>query len=291
MNIEENIIECHITEKTKAILLVHVMGNCCNMDLIEKIALKYNLLVVEDTCESLGSSFKNKKLGSFGTFGTYSFYYSHHITTIEGGMVVTNNKKNYDLLRCLRAHGWTRYFDKNEQEMYKNRYPDIDTRYMFVNVGYNFRPMELQAVMGLVQLEKLNLKNENRIYNYTELKKNILKHEKNNDSKIILFQEQNDSYIAWFGFCFYLNKKYTEDYNNFILYLEKNSIENRPIITGNFTRQPYFKIHNYDFDCNEFVNADVLHNNGIYIGLSCEKYENEDIEHICNILFNYFVII
>jgi len=99
MNIDENRIEQYIGPNTKALMLVHVMGNCANMDLIMSIINKHNLLLIEDTCESLGSSYKDKKLGSFGEFGTYSFYYSHHITTIEGGMVMTNDYDSYNLIK------------------------------------------------------------------------------------------------------------------------------------------------------------------------------------------------
>ncbi len=235
MNINEELIEKYITDKTKAIMLVHVMGNCCDMENLMKITQKYNLFLIEDTCESLGSSFNNNKLGSFGNFGTFSFYYSHHITTIEGDMVTTNTKKNYDLLRCLRAHGWTRYHDDDEQQKYNTLYSDIDSRYMFVNMGFNFRPMEMQAVMGSIQLTKLDHKNINRIYNYENIKNKILNHPLN--TNIITIPTKLDkSYIAWFGFCFYINKNLMHKRKDYIQYLEQNLIENRPIITGNFTR-------------------------------------------------------
>lgn len=284
MNIDEDLIEQKITSKTKAIMLVHTMGNCCDMNKLMAIAQKHNLIIIEDTCESLGSSFNNKKLGSFGSFGTYSFYYSHHITTIEGGMVVTNSKQHYDLLRCQRAHGWTRYFDTNIQNEYKEKFPNIDLRYMFINTGYNLRPIEMQAVMGSIQLTKLNSKNVNRIYNYTKITNMIINHPKNNG--LLTFPTNIDNtYIAWFGLCFYVDKSI--DKNKFIEHLEKNGIENRPIITGNFAKQPFFVIHDYGFDVNSYPNADYIHDRGIYIGLSCEKYEENEINKLVNVIFNF----
>ena len=287
MNIDPDKIIEKITPKTKGIKLVHVMGNSCNMEKIMKIVEEYNLLLIEDTCESLGTYYDGKMVGTFGTFGTYSFYYSHHITTIEGGMVCCKRKEHYDLLRSLRAHGWTRYLDDKDQKLYKDIYPDIDNRYMFVNLGFNLRPIELNAVMGKIQLRKLKQKNENRIYNFNSIKERILHHPKN-DNIFVLPREEHKSVSAWFGLCIFLNKKYKEKYNDFMKYLEDNSIENRPVITGNFTRQPYFIINNFNYNPLDFPNADYIHFNGFYIGLSCEKYKDEKIKELVEILFNFF---
>jgi CDP-6-deoxy-D-xylo-4-hexulose-3-dehydrase len=287
MNIDEAKIENYIGPNTKALMLVHVMGNCANMDLIINLIKKYNLLLIEDTCESLGSSYKDKKLGSFGEFGTYSFYYSHHITTIEGGMVVTNDDDTYNLLILLRAHGWTRNLSKEIQESYKKQYPEIDDRYMFINLGFNFRPMEMQAIMGKIQLKKLDDKNVNRIYNFNKIKDSIMS-DSRNVNLINLPISQNDSYIAWFGLCMYVNQQYESKLEDFKNYLTTNSVENRPIITGNFVRQPYFILNNYNYKIDDFPNADILHKCGLYIGLSCEKYSDENIHNLVNIIFNFF---
>jgi CDP-6-deoxy-D-xylo-4-hexulose-3-dehydrase len=287
MNIDENKIEQYIGPNTKALMIVHVMGNCADMDLIMNIVNKHKLLLIEDTCESLGSSYKNKKLGSFGEFGTYSFYYSHHITTIEGGMVITNDYDSYNLLKSLRAHGWTRNLSKEIQDKYKREFSEIDDRYMFINLGYNLRPMELQAVMGEIQLKKLDDKNINRIYNFNKIKDQIMTDHRNKNL-INLPISQTDSYIAWFGLCMYINPLYESKLNDFKNYLTSNSVENRPIITGNFVRQPYFILNNYNYKLDDFPNADLLHNCGLYIGLSCEKYSDESIINLVNIIFDFF---
>ena len=133
----------------KGIMCVHILGNSTRMFELIKICKEKEIIVIEDTCESLGTLYKNKTVGTFGDFGTFSFYFSHHITTIEGGMVVCNEEEDYYLLKCLRSHGWTR--DQNK----KFDIEGVDDRFCFINLGYNLRPMEIQAVMGKLQLEKI----------------------------------------------------------------------------------------------------------------------------------------
>ncbi|MBV8939053.1 MAG: aminotransferase class I/II-fold pyridoxal phosphate-dependent enzyme, partial [Alphaproteobacteria bacterium] len=146
-------LEAAITSKTRAIMLVHVYGNPCDMDIILALAKKHDLYVIEDTCESMGATFKGKHVGTLGDCGTMSFYYSHHITTFEGGICFTDNFDLVELMRVLRAHGWSREAD--EKEKYIREYPDIDPRFIFINQGYNLRPTEVQAAMGMQQLPKL----------------------------------------------------------------------------------------------------------------------------------------
>ena len=109
MNMDLDDMEKKLTKDVRGIVAVHILGNCTNMDRLMNLVKKHDLFLMEDTCESLGSKYKNKCLGTFGDFGTYSFYYSHHITTVEGGMIVCNDDEDYELLKCLRAHGWTRF--------------------------------------------------------------------------------------------------------------------------------------------------------------------------------------
>ena len=114
MNIDLLDLKKKLKDDIKGIVLVHILGNCTNMDELMKIVKENNLFLLEDTCESLGSRFDDKFLGTFGNFGTFSFYYSHHITTIEGGMVVCNNDDDYEILKSLRAHGWIRDLKKKK---------------------------------------------------------------------------------------------------------------------------------------------------------------------------------
>lgn len=259
----------------RGIMAVHILGNTTNMDKLMKLKSKYNLILMEDTCESLGSMYDNKYLGTFGECGTFSFYFSHHITTIEGGMVVTDNFEIYELLKCLRAHGWSRGITG-----YDNY--NLDNRFCFINVGYNLRPMEIQAAMGLVQLKRLTQLNENRIKNYERVIK-LLKESKTD--KFNYFEKENNSEPAWFALPFILNKKYNK--KNYLKYLENNNIDTRPIVTGNFARQPVFKDLNMNIDPSIFVNSEIIHNQGFFIGLPSYLMTDEKIEKLVSILLVY----
>jgi CDP-4-dehydro-6-deoxyglucose reductase, E1 len=284
MNIDINELKKIITSDIKGIMVVHILGNCTNMNDIMNIVNDNNLFLIEDTCESLGSTYNGKKLGTFGDFGTYSFYYSHHITTIEGGMIVCNNKEDYELLKCLRSHGWIRQLDDKEKYIKDN--PNVDPRFLFVNLGYNLRPMETQGAMGLNQLKKLDLKNNNRVINHNRILDKLL-----NDSRNLeIFnspKKQINSEPAWFSLTIILGEKYVKHYKSFLEYLTMSGVENRPIVTGNFARQPVFKYLDIDINPESFKGAEILHNRGFFIGLSCEIMDNNKIDELVNIFYNY----
>ncbi len=159
-NINTDAIRSAITEKTKAIMPVHLLGNPSNIEEIMEIAQEKDIFVIEDTCESHGAELNGKKVGTFGDIGTFSFYFSHHITTIEGGMVVTNNEDYFELAKSLRVFGWARNL-KNYEE-HTRKHPNIDKRFLFVNRGFNFRPTEIQGAFGIHQIKKLDKFIENK---------------------------------------------------------------------------------------------------------------------------------
>lgn len=281
LNIDLNDLESKITNKTKAIVLVHVLGNCTNMQKLMEIVNKHNLILVEDTCESLGSKYDDKYLGSMGTFGTYSFYYSHHITTMEGGMVVCNDDDDFELIKCLRAHGWTRSLKDKEQ--IQAQYPDLDSRFTFVNLGYNVRPMEIQAAMGIGQLQKLKLKNDTRKINYNKIKNKIENDSRNN---FLSFpKETENADIIWFGITLFLNDKIK--LSNYLDYLTESGVENRPIITGNMVRQPVIKDLYPNLDPKTFIGAEKCHFNGCFVGLPSSLMSDELIDELVDILLSY----
>ena len=260
--------------KIRGMVVVHILGNTANMDKLMKLKEEYNLIYMEDTCESLGSKYNDKYLGTFGECGTYSFYFSHHITTIEGGMVVTDDFEIYELLKCLRAHGWTRGLSKHNNTT-------LDNRFCFVNVGYNLRPMEIQAAMGKIQLKRLKILNNNRIQNYERIIKLI------NDSdsdKLTCFKKEPNSQPAWFALPFILNEKYNKE--EYLNKLEENNIATRPVVTGNFARQPVFKDLNYQIDPKIFKNAEIVHDNGFFIGLPSYYMSDDKIKYLVDILLN-----
>jgi len=152
LNIDSDLIEKNITLKTKAIFLVNALGNPNKFDKIRKIAKKNKIFIIEDNCEAFGASFNDKLTGSFGIMSSFSFYYSHHLTTIEGGMILTDNKDLYNILLSIRSHGWTRHLQNINDSEYKKFKNSFD----FIYPGYNFRPMEISGAIGLIQLKKAN---------------------------------------------------------------------------------------------------------------------------------------
>lgn len=236
MNIDSSKIEPAITSKTKCILIIHTYGNACDMREILRIKKKYKLYLIEDTCESLGTKYGKNYCGTLGDIGTYSFYFSHHITTVEGGMLVTKNKEIAKIGRMLRAHGWIRDLDEKDKKFYERKYKHIDKKFLFTNIGYNLRGSEVGASMGIVQLKKLKkiLVKRSKTANFWK------KYFKNN--KIFKLQEETpNSKHSWFGIPIMLNKKYFSKIGMIRKILDKNNIETRPIICGNITKQPAMK--------------------------------------------------
>jgi CDP-6-deoxy-D-xylo-4-hexulose-3-dehydrase len=225
-----------ITNKTRAIMLVHPLGNPCDMKEIMEIAKEYNLFVIEDCCETLGAEYKGKKVGTFGDISTFSFFFSHHISTIEGGMVITNNEEYAELAKILRAHGWIRDL-KNKDEIAK-RYKDIDERFLFINIGYNLRPTEIQGAFGIHQIKKLDkfieVRRENARYWTRKLKKY--------GDYLILPKERRGTKHVWFGYPITVRPNAPFTRNELMQYLEQRGIETRPVIAGNIAEQPVMKL-------------------------------------------------
>lgn len=273
-NISLNDLQKKIEEHNpSAILNVHVIGNCCDMEKFSKIT--QNIHVIEDTCEALGSTFDNRYLGTFGRFGTYSFYYSHHITTGEGGMIVCKTKKDYELLLCLRAHGWTRHLP--EKELVEKKYPKIDSRFLFINTGFNVRPMEIQAAMGSIQLTKLDAIVEARKINFNKIWK---------ESDHYSFLNPNGS-PAWFGVVILLKREYEHQLEDFKAHLTTNGLEHRPVISGNMTRQPFHKLYDINVNPLDYSGAEQIHRSALFIGLHNTVISDEDAFTIRNIFDSF----
>ena len=262
----------------KGIMLVHALGNSTNMKKIMEIAEKKDLIVIEDTCESMGSTFNNKILGTFGDFGTFSFYFSHHITTIEGGMVICNNEEDYYLLKCLRSHGWDR------DQKIRKKYSNIDSRFCFINTGYNVRSTELNAIMGLVQLGKFNHMSKLRKKNRKRVIDALMNHPLNKNL-INYHKETKGCDTNWFSIPLYIEDE-NIDKDDFLSYLEENGIENRPVISGNFTRQPVLKLYNLDVDFRKFPNVEKVNKQSFYLG--CPTFYDFDENKIADIILNYW---
>lgn len=233
LNIDLDLVEAAIGPRTRAIFPVHLLGNPVDMPTLMDLASAYGLHVIEDSCESLGSSVGGRRVGSFGEFGTFSFYFSHHITTIEGGMIVSDDDDLADLARSMRAHGWIRDVSKRDEIAAANS--DIDPRFLFAHVGYNVRPTEVSAAFGLVQLTRLAEFNARRSANARYLMAAL-----DGVSEHLAFvSEQEDAESSWFGFAFKLaNGEMRQALSR---HLEARRIETRPIVAGNLAAQPAFR--------------------------------------------------
>ena len=233
LNLRVEDLEAALSSRTRAIMPVHLLGNPVDMEPLTRFAREHDLWVVEDTCESLGSSVAGRQVGTFGTFGTYSFYFSHHITTIEGGMLVTDSDELADLARSIRAHGWTR--DMGNRAEHEAANPWIDPRFLFVHIGYNLRPTEIQGAFGLVQLRRLEEFNEQRRANARYLLDAL----RDLGDQLDFVTEQAGARSTWFGFTVMVRDGATR--RALSEHLESRGIATRPIVAGNLAVQPAFR--------------------------------------------------
>jgi len=282
-NISIQDLKKKITSKTKAIMCIHVLGTSANLSKIKKITNKKNIILIEDTCESLGAKFNNKFLGTFGELGTFSFYYSHQITSGEGGMIVCNNLNNYNIIKSLRSHGWSR--ETTFHNIYKKKFKKLDDRFLFINSGYNLRPTDIQAAIAHNQFKRLNKFITTRNYN----RKKIIDKVKNNkkwNNQFYFINHSKQIKPSWFGLPILINKKYSNKKKKFLSYLSKRGVENRPILSGNFTNQPATKLYNLNSKKFVFSNAQKVENLGFFIGLHTKKITNKIAEYISECLLN-----
>ncbi len=260
LNIDYKLIEKNITKKTRGILAINILGNPCEFNEIIKIAKKYKLIILEDNCESLGAEYKGGKCGSFGFWSSLSSYYSHHISTIEGGFFLTDDHELFSIAKSIRSHGWVR--DQYNNNFFNlKKYTDEKKKFLFVFPGYNFRSTDLNASVGIEQLKKLDSFVNNRRKNYLIIKNIISKYK-----WVILQKEIGKS--SWFGFglTFHTNQSI---FNKIIKLFKKNKIDTRPIVTGNFTNQPVMGYYNKNKKIKyKLDNCNLIDKYGIMIGNS-----------------------
>jgi len=251
-------LESAITSKTKAIMVVNLLGNSNDFNIINNLIKDKDIVVIEDNCESMGAKLDGKFTGTFGLMGTFSSFFSHHIATMEGGMILTDDEEYYHILLCLRAHGWTRNLP--EKNHVANKSDDwFEESFRFVLPGYNVRPLEMSGAIGIEQLKKLPSFIDKRREN-AEVFIKLFK----NDDRFIIQKEIGES--SWFGFSLIINDK-SISRKSIIKLLGENNIDCRPIVTGNFTRNDVMKYFNYSIH-NNLDNADKLHDRGLFVGNS-----------------------
>ena len=259
LNVDLDDLENCITDRTKVLFPVHLMGNPCDMARLMDLAAKHGLIVLEDCCEALGSEFDDKRVGNFGLAGSFSFFFSHHMCTMEGGMVCTSEPWAEEQLKIMRAHGWLRNVDASSHKL--ENY-DVDPRYAFCNWGFNLRPTELQAGFGLSQLEKrpeFNARREvlsGRFFSFIDTSQML--------HRPIVAPRAKPS---WFALPLMIDPGAPFTRADITRHLEQKGIETRPIVAGNLSRHPVSALFP-EFRAREFPGADQVHERGFYVGLS-----------------------
>ena len=289
LNADVNLLDRYITPRTKAMMAVHVLGNSTDMPALLAFVKRHDIVLVEDTCESLGSTFVDEDgtsrfLGTAGDFGTYSFYFSHHITSGEGGMVVCKTEEDYNYLRCLRAHGWTRHLT-NAKEV-EASFPDIDPRFLFVNVGYNLRPLEVQGAMLTVQLAKMHAFNDCRRDNMARIKA-AMEADGRAAGVLSLARAAPGTNPAWFGIAALLHRPFAHQLQDYLAYLSANGIENRPVISGNFVRQPAIAAYCPTARPEDFPGAEAVHKRGFFIGVHQIRIDDSTIAKLVDVMLGF----
>jgi CDP-6-deoxy-D-xylo-4-hexulose-3-dehydrase len=257
-----------LSPKTKGMFLIHVLGQCADMDAIQGFCRDHGLHLIEDNCESLGAHFKGRQAGTFGVTGSYSCFFSHHISTMEGGMITTNDVELYEDLKSLRAHGWVR--DRADKAEWIAKHPELDSRFMFIMPGYNVRPLEVSAAIGSVQLKKLD--------SMLEARENLARDVHRWGTKYAPWMrligaehltEKNlsrrERRHSWMTFPFRLDPKAPVATKKVKELFEQAGVETRPIIAGNLARHPANR-HGEFRQAESLANCDALLTQGFMIG-------------------------
>ena len=259
LNIDPEKVEKAIDKNTVAIMAINLLGNPCNFFKLKDIAKRYNLILIEDNCESLGAKYQNKFCGTHGLMGTHSLFFSHHMQTMEGGVILTDNKDVNDFLKSLRAHGWCRDLPK-KNNLYKKSNNKFKDHFVFITPGYSLRPLEIEAAVGLVQLKKFDKFMKIRLKNFLTFE-SLFK----NKSWCKIQEQEEKSFSSWFGFNLILTGPLKNKRKLIVNKLIKNRIEVRPTMTGNFLNNPVMKFLDFKTKGN-FKNSENIDKNGFFVG-------------------------
>ena len=259
-NLDVDKLRKSITKKTKAIMPVHLLGNPANMKEIIDIAKEYDLFVIEDSCEAHGAEFNNKKIGSFGDISTFSFFLSHHISTIEGGMLLTKNEEIFELAKSMRIFGSIR--DQKNKKQIAKKNPELDPRFLFDSLGYNIRPTEIQGAFGIHQIKKLEKFIKIRTSNANFWNKKLAKF----SNYLLLHSQRPNTRHAWFGYPITVRSPAPFSRDQLVNFLEKKNIETRPIMAGDITKQPAINLVKKKIN-RPLNNSKIIHSNSFFIGV------------------------
>jgi len=258
LNYDLDQLEQAVTDKTRAIMAVNLLGNPNDFDRIIKIIGKRDIVLMEDNCESMGARFNGKHAGTFGVMGCYSSFFSHHISTMEGGLIVTDDEELYQILLSLRAHGWTRNLPKHNLVCGDKSDDPFEESFRFVLPGYNVRPLEIEGALGVEQVKRLPMLIEERRKNGKLLQKALSNH-----PDIIIQQEIGES--SWFGFSLVIRPGSKLTRKVLVARLNELGFECRPIVAGNFAKNEVVKYFDSEVHGN-LNNAEHIDQNGLFVG-------------------------
>lgn len=258
LNYDLDQLEEAVTQKTRMIIAVNLLGNPNDFNRISAIIGDKNILLLEDNCEAMGASYDGRKTGTFGVMGSFSTFFSHHISTMEGGMVVTDDDELYHILLSMRAHGWTRNLPKHNYVCGEKSDDPFVESFRFVLPGYNVRPLELEGAIGTEQLKKLPHFIESRRSNAAFFQEVMQDH-----PDLMIQKEIGES--SWFGFSLVIREESSMKRTNLIDKMHRAGIECRPIVAGNFASSKAIKFLNAEFPFG-LKNASHIDQCGLFIG-------------------------
>lgn len=274
LNYDLEALSAAIDDKTRAIMAVNLLGNPNDFDAINKIIDGRNIIIIEDNCESMGATFNGRYTGTFGVLGTFSTFFSHHISTMEGGVITTNDTELYHILLALRAHGWTRNLPKYNYVSGEKSDDTFSESFRFVLPGYNVRPLEMSGAIGIEQLKKLPSLITGRRRNGRIAKQLLIDH-----PQLMIQKETGKS--SWFGFSLIIRPHANLTRSELVNDLKSMGFECRPIVTGNFANSEVVRFFDYSVH-KKLKNADYLDQNGLFIG-----NHHYDIKEAIELIANY----
>lgn len=258
LNYDLDALESAVTDQTRIIMAVNLLGNPNDFDRINAIINGRDIVLMEDNCESLGARFNGRQAGTFGVMGSYSSFFSHHISTMEGGLIVTDDEELYHILLSLRAHGWTRNLPKQNHVCGEKSDDPFEESFRFVLPGFNVRPLELEGALGVVQLKRLPSMVEERRKNGRLLQSALANH-----PDVLIQKELGES--SWFGFSLVIRPGRALTRKQLLRRLNDLGFECRPIVAGNFAKNEVVKY--FDSEVHGVLkNADHIDQNGLFVG-------------------------
>lgn len=258
LNYDLDALKAAVTDKTRAIMIVNLLGNPNDFDAVNNIIDGRDIVLIEDNCESMGATFNGKEAGTFGIAGSYSGFFSHHISTMEGGIVVTDDEELYHVMLSIRAHGWTRNLPKFNHVTGEKSDDPFEESFKFVLPGYNLRPLEMSGALGIEQLKKLPSLIEGRRANGLLVQQRLSNH-----PRFMIQREIGKS--SWFGFSLVLREAKQGARAALVKDLMGAGFEVRPIVTGNFAKNEVMKYFDYEIH-GDLKNANYIDEYGLFVG-------------------------